>query len=119
MNGEASSMLSKVVSLHAESVLHMHVRRQVKAVIAQAYLAAKRETFIHCGVQRWQAVVPYVTWWRPLHDLETARSLVDASFPGFTPFQVRQRQLLVQLLCARIASAKVMLWAGRILRALP
>ncbi|KAK9804523.1 hypothetical protein WJX73_004476 [Symbiochloris irregularis] len=59
----------------------------VKASVVTAYLSCKRDAFIRAGVARWRATVQYVKWWQPQHQLETARSLVDANFPGFTPFQ--------------------------------
>ena len=66
--------------------------RPVKSAVVMAYLAAKRDAFLRAGWDRWRATVVYIQWWRPQHELETARALVDASFPGFTPFQVGAAQ---------------------------
>lgn len=84
------AMQPHLVSCSAELPAPMRCRL-VKASVVTAYLSCKRDAFVRAGVARWRATVQYVKWWQPQHQLETARSLVDANFPGFTPFQVGVR----------------------------
>lgn len=60
----------------------------VKTAVATAYLWSKREAYVRAGFDRWRLTGAYVKAWLPQHALEVARALVDAAFPGFTPFQV-------------------------------